>query len=89
MAIEDGFTEQAIRKLYYPIDADPKVISGESGAGGLAGFIALMTDPRFQNLKKTLNITNKSNILFLTLKEIRTPKISKNYWKTFIKLASL
>lgn len=64
MAIEDLFTEQAIRKLYYPTGTDPGVISGESGAGGLAGFIALMTDPRFLYLKETLNISNKSNILF-------------------------
>jgi len=84
MAIEDGFTEQAIRKLYYPIDADPKVISGESGAGGLAGFIALMTDPRFQNLKKTLNITNKSNILFFNTEGDTDPE---NFQKIIGKLS--
>lgn len=64
MAIEDVFTELAIRKLYYPKGTDPVVISGESGVGGLAGFIALMTDPRFQKLKETLNINNESNLLF-------------------------
>lgn len=64
IAIEDTFTEQAIRNLYYPDGEDERVISGESGAGGLAGFIALMTDPRFKEIKQKLNINSGSRLLF-------------------------
>lgn len=64
IAVEDHFMETAIRKLYYPQGEDSRVISGESGAGGVAGFIALMTDPRFKDLKQELNINSNSRILF-------------------------
>ena len=63
IAIEDTFTAQAIRKLYYPAGDDKRIISGESGAGGLAGFIALMKDSRFSNLKEALNISSESRVL--------------------------
>lgn len=64
IAIEDSFTEQAIRNLYYPRGEDKRVTSGESGAGGFAGFLALMTDPRFKELKQKLNIHSGTKILF-------------------------
>lgn len=64
MAIEDNFTEKAIRKLYYPTGADKSTISGESGAGGFAGFLALLTDLRFVNLKEYLNINSDTRCLF-------------------------
>lgn len=64
LAIEDHFMETAVRKLYFPKREDPRVISGESGAGGLAGFIAVMTDPRFAELKQQIGINSKTKILF-------------------------
>lgn len=64
MSIEDNFTEQAIRKLYFPEGADQRIISGESGAVGFAGFLALMTDPRFRKLKEYLNINSETRCLF-------------------------
>lgn len=63
MEVEDEFAEEAIRKLYFPHHEDPRVISGESGAGGLAGLLALMTDPRFAFLKKALKVSSDTNIL--------------------------
>lgn len=64
MAIEDDFTEKAIQKLYYPEGKDKMIISGESGAGGFAGFLALMTDSRFQKLKEHLDINSGTRFLF-------------------------
>ena len=63
IAIEDTFAEKAMREFYFPEGDDVKVISGESGAGGLAGFLAIMTNPRFLELKQYLNIDASSNIL--------------------------
>jgi diaminopropionate ammonia-lyase len=60
--VQDEFAEQAIRELYYGYDQ--RIIAGESGVGGLAGFIALMTTDNMQILKEHLGITSKSNILF-------------------------
>ncbi len=62
--IEDEFAEQAIRQLYYPEGNDKRIIAGESGVGGLAGFIALMCKESMQPLKTYLGITANTNLLF-------------------------
>ena len=78
LAIEDSFTIQAIRKLYYPTGYDKRIISGESGAGGFAGFIALMTDPRFRDLKEALNINAESRVLFYSTEGDTDPENFQN-----------
>ena len=64
--IDDEYSKQAIRELYFPNGSDPKIISGESGVGGLAGFIAIMRENEFRPLLKELNINKKTNILFIS-----------------------
>ena len=64
--IDDRYSEQAIRELYYPNNADKRIISGESGVGGLAGFISIMTEDKFEILQKELNICSTTNILFIS-----------------------
>lgn len=64
LKVEDKFAERAIRELYYPNGNDERVIAGESGVGGVAGFLAIMTSERMQILKENLGITKTSNILF-------------------------
>jgi diaminopropionate ammonia-lyase len=64
MKVKDEFAEQAIRALYYPNGDDKRIIAGESGVGGLAGFIALMTTDDMHLLKEKLAITSSTNILF-------------------------
>jgi diaminopropionate ammonia-lyase len=63
MKISDDYAARAMNALYYPIDGDTRVIAGESGAGGLAGFIALMAPGRFNELRTALGINAASNIL--------------------------
>jgi len=64
--IDDKYSMQAMRELYYPIGSDKKIISGESGVGGFAGFIAIMKDDEFSSLQKDLNINQNTNILFIS-----------------------
>lgn len=64
--IDDKYSKQAIRELYFPSGSDKKMISGESGVGGLAGFIAIMKEDEFSSLQKELNINQKTNILFIS-----------------------
>ncbi|MCM4159154.1 diaminopropionate ammonia-lyase [Antarcticibacterium flavum] len=63
MAIEDSFMEQAIRMLHNGQGDDPRVEAGESGAGGFAGFLALINDNRFAELKEALGISAKTRVL--------------------------
>lgn len=74
MAIEDEFMEETVRTLNAPIGEDPKVVSGESGAGGFAGFIALMTDTRFQEVRESLRINAKTRLLFFNTEGDTDPK---------------
>lgn len=78
MAIEDNFMEMAMKKLYFPVHEDRRIISGESGAAGLAGFIALMTDPRYEELKTFLKISKESNILFFSTEGATDPDNFQN-----------
>ncbi len=64
--IDDKYSKQAIRELYFPEGLDKKIISGESGVGGLAGFIAIMMEDEFKPLQKQLNINPTTNILFVS-----------------------
>lgn len=62
--VKDQFAEQAIRELYYPNGSDKRIIAGESGVGGLAGFINIMINENMKICKENLNITPQSKILF-------------------------
>lgn len=64
--IDDKYSRQAIEELYFPSGTDKKIISGESGAAGLAGFIAIMTENKFKPLIKKLSINKNTNILFIS-----------------------
>ena len=63
IAIEDSYTVTAMKKLYTNPVVEQKIISGESGAAGLAGFIALMTDPELFELQKSLGINGNTRVL--------------------------
>ncbi|MGY6523459.1 MAG: diaminopropionate ammonia-lyase [Mongoliitalea sp.] len=64
LCIPDEYTKKAMRLLYHQSESDPSVIAGESGAAGLAGFLALMEDPAYEVLKNHLHITEESKVLF-------------------------
>lgn len=64
--IDDKYAEQAVRALYFPTASDRRIVSGESGAGGLAGFIAIMEEDEFSLVRKELNINQSTNILFIS-----------------------
>jgi diaminopropionate ammonia-lyase len=64
LKVKDEYAERAIRELYYPLENDESIIAGESGVGGLAGFMALMTESNAKNIRETLEITEKTSILF-------------------------
>jgi len=64
--ISDKYAKQAVRELYFPIGSDKQIISGESGAAGIAGFLALMIENEFNEIKDAIGINEKTNILFIS-----------------------
>jgi|TARA_B110000261_G_scaffold98593_1_gene111364 diaminopropionate ammonia-lyase len=58
--ISDKEVKSAMRILYNPIENDSKIISGESGAAGLAGLIKVR---HLQGFRNHINLNNSSKIL--------------------------
>ncbi len=84
--IDDAYTKQAMRELYFPEGSDEKIISGESGASGFAGFLTIVNEKDFLSVKESLQINNHSNILFFntegnTDEDVFEQIISPNFTK--------
>jgi len=65
LAVSDSYAEKAMQQYYYTSGKDQRIISGESGASGLAGLIALMQSKSLESAKNKIGISNKSNILII------------------------
>ena len=74
MKVKDDYAKQAIRELYYTNENDERIIAGESGVGGLAGFIAFMTLDNMEKLRQNIGVSPKSNILFYNTEGATDPE---------------
>jgi len=74
ISIPDHYAEEAMR-LYKEED----IVSGESGASGLAGLIAIMTDPDLRNAKDKIGIGKDTRIILINTEGDTDPE---NYKKT-------
>ena len=64
--INDKYAKRAMHELYFPTAPDKRIISGESGVGGLAGFLTIMNENNFKPVKESLEIDTNTNILFIS-----------------------
>lgn len=58
ISIHDKYAEQAMREY-----ASEGVVSGESGASGLAALLALMKDQNLEEVKRELNLSCESRVI--------------------------
>ncbi len=65
LKISDNYAKQAMREFYYPSGLDKRIISGESGATGLGGLLAILKESEMKLIKEDLKINNSTNILFI------------------------
>ena len=63
ITISDEDVKSSMRILYSPKENDPKIISGESGAAGLAGLIKTINSKSLQDLRAHINLSESSKIL--------------------------
>ncbi|MBI4775362.1 MAG: diaminopropionate ammonia-lyase [Deltaproteobacteria bacterium] len=63
VSIPDFMAAHAMRRLARPMEGDPAVVSGESGAAGLAGLIAVRRLEPFRQLWERLNLTQNDHVL--------------------------
>jgi diaminopropionate ammonia-lyase len=77
-SIPDQYALDAMRKYYYPVDADPCLTSGESGAAGLGALLALTSDPQLRRHLHKLNLGPTSRILLLNTEGDTDPENFQN-----------
>jgi diaminopropionate ammonia-lyase len=66
VAIDDCYAEEAMRAYYHAQSGDTPIISGESGASGLAGLIALCGDETLKPIRDRINLPDCSVLLVNT-----------------------
>ncbi len=65
LAVGDDWAEQAMRRYAYPLGIDPRIVSGESGASGLAALLALTGSEKLAAIRPKLPLTSTSRILLI------------------------
>ena len=75
MTVEDEDAVQAMQLLAQGNATDPPIVSGESGAAGLAGLMHLMRDPALSN---QAGLSHDSNVLLLNTEGATAPAIYRD-----------
>jgi diaminopropionate ammonia-lyase len=63
VAVDDGYAEAAMRRLAAGRGGEPRVVAGESGAGGLAGLLALCREPGLAAARRSLGLGPGARVL--------------------------
>jgi diaminopropionate ammonia-lyase len=74
LAVDDGFAEEAMRRLAGGAGGDPHVVAGESGAAGLAGLLALAREPALASLRSTLGVGPGTSVLLVVTEGATDPE---------------
>ena len=70
LSVPDTACIEAMKRLYYPSGDDPQIISGESGAAGLGGLMALLSEDDLRNAKKRIGLNRNSKVLLFNTEGI-------------------
>jgi len=65
LALPDHYTAEAMHRLYTPTRPDPRLVSGESGAAGLAGLMALLNSQSLKAAHDRLELNRNSSVLII------------------------
>jgi diaminopropionate ammonia-lyase len=63
LALDDGYAEEAMRRLEAGGGKDPRVVAGESGAAGVAGLLALCREPVLAAAREALGLGPEARVL--------------------------
>ena len=72
VAIDDGFTIEAMRALRR---SNPAVVGGESGAAGLGGLLAIMEDDGLRDVRGFLGLGRQSRVLVINTEGATDPEM--------------
>ncbi len=77
VSLPDYAAARAMRVLGAPVQGDPRVVSGESGAAGMGLVLEALTNPAFADLKKALKLDASSRILMFSTEGDTDPDMYK------------
>ncbi|MDG2173363.1 MAG: diaminopropionate ammonia-lyase [Flavobacteriaceae bacterium] len=63
LTISDEYAKKSMRSLFYPINDDKKIISGESGAAGLGGLFKLIEEEKYEQFREHIGLNSNSRVL--------------------------
>ena len=73
LAIPDEYAVKAMQNLYFPFKSDTQIFSGESGAAGLAGLLALCQDKSLAEAKEKIGLNEDSRVLVFNTEGVTDP----------------
>lgn len=73
LVIEDRHAAEAMRRLARPVAGDPAIVAGESGAAGLGGLLALLTEPALAPAREHLRLGPASRVLVVNTEGATDP----------------
>lgn len=65
LSVSDDYCVRAMRRFYYPKGDDVRLVSGESGAAGLAALLALRAEPSLSPVGAFLDLGTNSSVLLI------------------------
>lgn len=75
LTIPDEYAVKAMKTFYYPTSGDRRIISGESGASGMAALLALLGNNNLHEAKGRLSVNRESRILIINTEGDTDPEI--------------
>jgi diaminopropionate ammonia-lyase len=74
ITVEDRYAEDAMRVYCKGLKGDQKIISGESGASGMAGLLALLRDSKLAGAREFIKIGKESSVLLINTESDTDPE---------------
>ena len=75
MAIDDVWSDTAMRTFARPRGGDPAIDAGASGSAALGGLLALCQDPSLADARSALGLSEKSRVLVIVSEGVTDPQL--------------
>ena len=75
IAIDDVWSDRAMRSLAKPRPGDPEIAAGASGSAALGGLFALCQEPALADARAKLGLDEKSRILVIVSEGVTDPAL--------------
>ncbi|MGI8837072.1 MAG: diaminopropionate ammonia-lyase [Pyrinomonadaceae bacterium] len=75
VSIDNVQSAKAMRALAHPVNHDPVIVAGASGACGVAALVALLEDERLQAVREASGVSGRSRVLVINTEGATDPEL--------------